>query len=96
MLDNVVLKHYLTASGHPTCLDNQAQSSRTAAGAAVMAAEAFRDDLRATRPEIEAMCVSLADGGFSLTPVRVLEILVWTQTEVNGYYRSTGGAPTTP
>jgi len=88
MLDNDVLKHYLTASGHPTWLDNQAQNGRTAAGAAVKAAEMFRKDLRAKRPEIETLCVSMAEAGFPLTPVRLLEILVWTQTEKNGYYRS--------
>jgi hypothetical protein len=94
MLDNVVLKYYLTAAGHSAWLDTKAQNGKTAAGAAVKVAEMFRNDLRETLPEIEALCASLAKAGSPLTPVRVLEILLWTQTEVNGYYRSVGAAPT--
>ena len=87
-----MLKHYLTASGHPSRLDNHAQNHRTAAGAAVVAAEMFRNDLRAKLPEIQALCAGLAEAGSPLTAVRLLEILVWTQTEKNGYYRSIGSA----
>jgi hypothetical protein len=90
MLDNVVLKHYLTACGRPTWLDNQAQNGKTAAAAAVLAAEMFRRDLRAVRSDIEALRATLAGSGFPLTPVRVLEILVWTEIEVKGYYRPVG------
>jgi hypothetical protein len=57
---------------------------------AVKAAEVFHSDPGSTLKEIEAMLASLAGAGFPLTPVRVLEILVWTQTEKNGYDRSIG------
>ena len=91
MLDNVVLKHYLTAAGRPRWLDNQAQNDKTAAAAAVLTAEWFRKDLRAARSDIEGLRAPLARSGFPLTPVRALEILVWTEIEPKGYYRPTMG-----
>ncbi|MGZ3380286.1 MAG: hypothetical protein ACXVBB_08470, partial [Isosphaeraceae bacterium] len=49
--------------------------------------KAFREDLRQGHPQIEAVRAQLLKAGFELTPVRILEILVWTETEMNGYYR---------
>jgi hypothetical protein len=39
------------------------------------------------RPQTGSSMVKLLKAGFELTPVRILEILVWTETEMNGYYR---------
>jgi hypothetical protein len=49
--------------------------------------KAFREDLRHAYTRLIALRASLANAGFDLTPVRILEILVWTETESSGYYR---------
>jgi basic membrane protein A and related proteins len=48
----------------------------------------FHRDLVEARSEIETLQEDLAGAGFPLTPVRVLELLVWTQTEPTGCYRA--------
>ena len=35
----------------------------------------------------------LAEGGSPLTPVRILEVVVWTEVEPQGYYRGTTPRP---
>jgi hypothetical protein len=47
----------------------------------------FRGDLVAVRSEVDLVVTSLAAAGFLLSPVRVLEILLWTEVEERGYYR---------
>jgi hypothetical protein len=57
-----------------------------------VAMEALRlvhDDLLKARNEIEMLQQQLAVAGFPLTPVRVLELLIWTETEPVGGYRAT-------
>ena len=85
MLDSVVLKHYLKAAGRPQWLDTKAQSGATAAEPAMLVLEHFREDLSTARKPLEAMRSQLARQGFPLTPVRMLEILVWNETQ--RYYR---------
>lgn len=47
----------------------------------------FRADLLAARPELEAVVEELQVSGHSLTLVRLLEMLIWIETEPRGYYR---------
>jgi len=49
--------------------------------------KAFREDLRHASSQISAVREKLADAGFAMTPVRILEVLIWTERESNGYYR---------
>ncbi|MGZ3488527.1 MAG: DUF6308 family protein, partial [Isosphaeraceae bacterium] len=86
MLDNVVMGHYIDSALRPH-LREKSQSKQTAAFVAVEVLKAFREDLRQGHPQIEAVRAQLLKAGFELTPVRILEILVWTETEMNGYYR---------
>ena len=86
MLDNVVMGHYIDSALRPD-LREKSQSKQTAAFVAVEVLKAFREDLRQGHPQIEAIRAQLLRAGFDLTPVRILEILVWTETEMNGYYR---------
>lgn len=81
MLDNVVLAHYLGR------LPPATQDKTRAAGVAVEVLGKFRDDLAAVHSEVDAVTADLAAAGFELTPVRVLEVLLWTEVEDRGYYR---------
>jgi hypothetical protein len=56
-----------------------AQNKATAAEAGMVGLHAFRDDLRAAASEIEAIRTELAARGFYLTPVRILDALLWRQ-----------------
>jgi hypothetical protein len=47
----------------------------------------FDRDLRAARHEIQSVRQSLQGSGYLLSPVRILEVLVWTQMEPTGGYR---------
>jgi hypothetical protein len=88
LLDSVVLRHYLSAPEYKA-LPPGTESKAKAADVAMEALRLFRGDLLEARSEIEALKEQLARAGFQLTPVRVLELLVWTQTEPAGNYRST-------
>jgi Family of unknown function (DUF6308) len=88
MLDSVVIRHYLSAPEYKTLLPGT-ESKDKAADVAMEALRLFRDDLLQARREIEGLQQQLAVAGFPLTAVRILEILVWTQTEPAGAYRAT-------
>jgi Family of unknown function (DUF6308) len=88
MLDSVVIRHYLSAPEYKALLPGT-ESKDKAADVAMVALRLFRDDLLHARREIEGLQQQLALAGFPLTAVRVLEILVWTQTEPAGGYRAT-------
>jgi hypothetical protein len=89
MLDSVVIRrHYLSAPEYKALLPGT-ESKDKAADVAMEALRLFRDDLLQARREIEDLQQQLALAGFPLTAVRVLEILVWTQTEPAGGYRAT-------
>jgi hypothetical protein len=85
MLDNVVLAHYLRTS--PTRLPGATQDKARAAGVAIDAMRLFRADLEAAQIEIASVVDALAGEGYAHSPVRVLEILLWTEIEERGYYR---------
>jgi hypothetical protein len=86
MIDSVLIKHYATAMKHPEWIE-KSQIKASAAEVAVEVMKAFREDLRHAYTRLIALRASLANAGFDLTPVRILEILVWTETESSGYYR---------
>jgi hypothetical protein len=61
--------------------------------------EHFRRDLLAVEQPLRDATAELQAAGFMLTPVRALELLVWTETEPQGYYRDVVTPPlatTTP
>ncbi len=86
MLDTVVLNYYLDSLGR-SHLKERSQDKASAAAVGVEVLRAFRDDLREAISTIRRLETELALAGFALTPVRILEILVWTETEPNGHYR---------
>ena len=76
-------------------LKEQTRQKQHAASVAVEVLKAFREDLRHCHAAIAPLRSSLADAGYALTPVRILEILLWTETERQGYYRGPGNPRTT-
>jgi hypothetical protein len=86
MLDRVVINAYRNLGIR---VSGAALEVGSRAAAAVMPVlEAFRADLMGSWDELQGLAVSLAESGFPLTPVRLLELLIWTQTEPRGYYRA--------
>jgi hypothetical protein len=47
----------------------------------------FRNDLSSARGVLNVLGDALAKNAYELTPLRILEILVWTEVEPCGYYR---------
>ena len=88
MLDSVILRHYLGTPERKPLLA-QTENKAKAADVAMAALDCLRSDLAAASSELQLLCHSLKDEGFSLSPVRVLEVLVWTETEPGRYYRGT-------
>lgn len=86
MLDNVVLEFYLDAFGE-TQRKSQTQNKRSAATVATDVLRRFRDDLVAAERPVLQLQSKLKAAGYSLSAVRILEILVWTEVEQRGYYR---------
>ena len=86
MLDSVVIDHYLDA-GRRHDLKEKVQWKAAAATVAVEVLKAFREDLRYASSQISTFREKLADAGFAMTSVRILEVLIWTERESNGYYR---------
>lgn len=75
MLDTVVIEHYLAAHGQRRLASSQ------------QALEWFREDLLAVKSQIESIEHELHKIGYVMSPVRILEVLVWTAVEPRGYYR---------
>jgi len=86
MIDSVLIKHYATAWKHPEWIE-KSQVKSAAAEVAVDVTKAFREDLQHAYTRLIALRAGLAQAGFVLTPVRILEILMWTETEPSNYYR---------
>ena len=84
MVDSKVFDHY--ADRCPTL------RKLTMGPVAVRSMQLFRDDLVATRGSVEALVFDLQQHGFSLTPVRVLEILIWIDGSKTEPYYSSGSA----
>ena len=82
MLDNVLLWHYLEGKRW-----GETQAKAQAAAVAVDALAMFKEDLASCYEQLLGLSMDLARRGYPLTPVRMLEILVWTESEERGYYR---------
>ena len=86
MLDNVVLGYYLSTEEHRALLP-RAQEKSTAADVAMTALDHFRADLLHGGGAVDVLRTSLEEEGFLLSPVRILELLIWIEVEPSGYYR---------
>jgi hypothetical protein len=87
MIDSVFIKFYATAMKRADWVE-KSQFKASAAEVAVEIMKAFREDLRHAYTRLIALRSSLAKMGFDLTPLRILEILIRTQTEPSRYYRN--------
>lgn len=87
MLDNVVLEYYLTQNGLHDLL-GRTQDKRHATSVAMKVLDLFRQHLQSFQPQIEFIRGWLAQEDYTLTPVRILELLVWITVEPRGYYRN--------
>ena len=47
----------------------------------------FRIDLVANHKELHALCDMMAAREWYITPVRAMEVLIWTENEPSGEYR---------
>jgi hypothetical protein len=92
MLDDVVIGYYLAALGRAD-LRGRTQDKRHAASVAMIVLGAFRDDLLAVSAEVEKLRLALAEVGFPVSPVRLMEVLIWSQVEPRGYYLQPSAAP---
>jgi Family of unknown function (DUF6308) len=88
MLDSVVLRHYLAAkpASYRACVESDYRSK--AAEGAMDAVRGFLGDLLAAQTEIQAIRESLDTEGYAISPVRILEVLIWTEIEPAGGYRA--------
>lgn len=83
MLDRVVVTYYGTGLARTICDGTDKVASAKASRTVI---EAFRRDLEAVREPINTLCSELEQNGFHLSPVRVMEILIWTQNEKGHRY----------
>jgi len=86
MLDQVVLDYYLNATGNSS-LRTSTQDKRRAASTAQVVLEELRKDLIEQRGDLAVLRDEASNVGFLLEPVRILDILLWTEVEPRGYYR---------
>jgi Family of unknown function (DUF6308) len=86
MLDNVLL-HYYFGTPEQKKLLAASQSKAKAADVGMEALGLFRTDLVAAKSQIEIIRTGLFEQGFPLSPVRILEVLLWTEVEPMGGYR---------
>ncbi len=85
MLDSVLIEYY-RATG--VDVSSAALEDGNRAGTAAMPIlAAFRTDLVAAMPDLIDLQGTLASQGFHLSTLRILEVLLWLQTEPRGYYR---------
>jgi hypothetical protein len=91
MLDSVVLRHYLAANPASFRVCVESDYKNRAADGAMDAVVGFHGDLVAAQPEIESIRESLAHQGYALSPVRILEVLIWTELEPGAGYRASLG-----
>jgi len=78
MMDSVLNDYYLTSLG----------GGRRAASVATVVLGAFRDDLRAVVGDLRTIGEDVRSQGYDPTPLRMLEVLVGTEVEPQGYYRT--------
>lgn len=78
MMDSVVIDYYLAPLGEEL----------HEASVAMVVLGSFRDDLRAVISDLRTIGEDVRSQGYYLTPLRMLEVLVWTEVEPQGYYRT--------
>ncbi len=85
MLDSVLIDYYRSTGVDVSwaALEDGAR----AGSAAMPIVRSFKGDLQNAGAELEALRAELREEGFDLTNVRILELLIWIQTEPRGYYR---------
>jgi len=88
MLDSVLIDYYLHAG--VDVVRAAFEDGRRAGKAARPILERFRADLSGGWDDLTAVTGALATSGFRLTPLRALELLIWTETEQRAYYRTDG------
>jgi hypothetical protein len=87
VLDGVVVAHYLLLRGEHALLYRSWSSRSAATAAARLALADIRGDLLEAADALSALGESLAGEGYRLTSLRILDILIWTETEPSGLYR---------
>jgi hypothetical protein len=93
VLDSVVVAHYLNRLREQKLLAKSWEDRTAATEAGRLALIGVRENLKGAAAEIDGFVHALSAAGFHLAPVRVLDILVWSETEGAGYYRNGGGEP---
>jgi hypothetical protein len=88
MLDNVVLEYYFGRDPERRPPLAASQDGRKASDVAMQALDLFRADLVATADSVRSLGEGLHAQGFALSPVRILEILLWSEVEPRGGYRA--------
>ncbi len=88
VLDGIVAGHYLRGLGEQALLARSMESRPAAAEAGRLTLREVRVDLRAASAAIGELQEGLQQEGFSLSHVRILDILVWTEVEPSGWYRT--------
>jgi hypothetical protein len=86
MLDSVVNVAYLDTLGKQGLKSRLDQGSQ-AGGVGAFIMNAFRQDLEGVEAPVRRISDTVAEAGFPLTDVRILEIALWQATEPRGYYR---------
>jgi len=89
MLDAVVLGYCADALGRPELLRHAVDTKQRAAEAAGIVLTAMRADLLASSDGIDGLRLLLEEGGYCLTPLRIMEVPIWSEVEPSGYYRAT-------
>ena len=69
----------------PSIIPNQ-DSQAGGVGSFIM--NAFRQDLEEIEAPVKKISDAVAEAGFPLTDVRILEIAIWQAVEPRGYYRT--------
>ncbi len=87
MLDSVMVEHCCSTSD-ARCLAASDVSDTTRKAASTSVIGVVRNDLQSTRTTLEELQAGVAEMGWSLTTLRIHDILVWTELEKSGYYRS--------
>lgn len=87
MLDNVVIEYYLRTMGALELLA-KTQDKRRAPDVGIGVLKAFREDLIACYQQLSDVSHTVAAAGYPTSPLRLLELLVWTEVEPQAYYRT--------
>lgn len=81
----MLLAHYLGVG--PQSLPSKTQDKRYAADLAIEVLTRFREDLIACYRDLDDLSRLAAEENIPVTPLRILELLAWSEVEPRGYYR---------